>query len=90
MAEILKDDYKWNTARRGAPGKYPWKEWMDGQVRKIVQGEDFTCKVVSMQTTLWLKTRGGKQNGHISVRTSVTDDGTAIVFQYFDKTDDNG
>ena len=84
MSEVL-DDYDFSKPRRGAPSKYPWKEWMDGQVRQIVQGEDFDCKIISMQTLLWIKASGGEQNGHIGVHTSVVDDGKAIVFQYYNK-----
>jgi hypothetical protein len=29
--------------------RYPWDEWMDGQVRILVQGEDFDSSTIQMQ-----------------------------------------
>jgi hypothetical protein len=26
-------------------GRYPWDEWLDGQVRELIAGEDFTVGV---------------------------------------------
>lgn len=48
MAQIVEDNY---TPKRNKPGprpKYPWPEWLDGQRRRIVKGEDFNCTVASM------------------------------------------
>jgi hypothetical protein len=28
-------------------GFYPWAEWLDGQAREFIAGEDFTCSLVS-------------------------------------------
>jgi hypothetical protein len=37
MAEVTTD----KPGRIGRPCKYPWNEWLDGQVWKLVQGTDF-------------------------------------------------
>ena len=80
MSEIL-DDYEWSEHIKGRQAKYPWDEWIDGKTRKIVQGEDFTCKVPSMQTLL----RDTARFNNMSVRTSVTDEGKAIVFRFSER-----
>ncbi len=85
MAEIL-DDYDFHKKPRGAPYKYPWEEWMDGQVRKIIKGEDFTTPVTSMQTLL--RTRGRAISRSKKVRTAIVDKRNAIVFQYYEVKDE--
>jgi hypothetical protein len=45
MAQILRGF----SARRSGPAPiYPWKQWFDGQTRRIVHGVDFTCTWRSM------------------------------------------
>lgn len=31
--------------------RYPWDEWMDGQSRLLVRGEDYTCQDASITTS---------------------------------------
>ena len=40
MARIIEDSALTGPARRKA--SYPWDEWLDGQTRELVRGEDFT------------------------------------------------
>ncbi len=85
MSEILAD-YTWDKRRRGRPTKYPWDEWMDGQIRRIVWGKDFNCKVESMRAAL--RTRV-PSDSPIKVRTSVADkERMTIVFQYYDNKEE--
>ncbi len=30
-------------------GRYPWKEWADGRIRKLVQGVDFNISTAAMR-----------------------------------------
>ncbi len=80
MSEILMD-YDWQ-GRKGAPTKYPWEKWADGQIRKIVKGEDYVCKSSSIQAIL--RSQLAKLDG-MDVRTSLVDEGNAVVFQYYAK-----
>lgn len=50
MAERV-DRLPWNRGRGPAP-KYPYDEWFDGSIWLLKPGEDFTCKVTSLQTRL--------------------------------------
>ena len=44
MAKTLKN-FDFDSARprsgAGRPARYPWDEWMDGNIRVLVQGDDF-------------------------------------------------
>lgn len=55
--------------------KYPWDEWLDGQIRVIRRGEHFDSKVLSMQSNFHKK---AEERG-FRVRTSL--DGDTITFQ---------
>lgn len=81
-AEVLKD-FDWTKARSQSRSKYPWDIWMDGQVYKVVQGKDFTCKVGSMYAHIYSKSR----NEFTELRILKLDD--AIVFQFVDTRKDD-
>jgi hypothetical protein len=49
MAEIVQSLPK---QVRKSSTKYP-TEWLDGQTRKLVAGQDFTCKPASLITALY-------------------------------------
>lgn len=63
---------------RGYQSKYPWHQWLDGSIWKVVQGEDFTCKTPSMWTTL---TNKAKKTG-MKLQARIVDDNHAVVFQF--------
>lgn len=46
MAEILSEGLSAWKSHRGR--KYPWDEWLDGQPRRLVGGEDFTIDPLYM------------------------------------------
>jgi hypothetical protein len=56
--------------------RYPWDEWLNGEVWQVQQGEDFDCTMASFYTLLWVtaKTRGGKAR--------TTRDGNTLTFQF--------
>jgi hypothetical protein len=68
MAEIISE-----FPGRGGTA-YPWDEWLDGQVRVLTPGEDFS-NVVSVRASFYAaaKVRGLKG------RTRVTRDGSLII-----------
>ncbi len=53
----------WNKAKLGvSKSKYPWHEWMDGDVWEIEAQKDFTCQYASFVTLSHdvARKRGGK------------------------------
>lgn len=36
----------------GKTSRYPWKEWFDGRVWQLTQGEDFSVSVESFRSTI--------------------------------------
>ena len=73
MAKVLKQhDF------RSARGSYPWAEWLDGQIRQLTQGEDFSCKVSSLRLQAHKQMAGNKD---MMVRTNTLPDGKSIILQ---------
>ena len=48
MADILEEFDFSPYSFRGVHAKYPWTEWMDGQIWKLKQGVDFQVKTSSL------------------------------------------
>ena len=69
------DEYDFR--QMGRSPKYPWREWMDGRIWKIVKGKDYTISTQQMRNSM---RDAAKKHGK-SIRTEVVDDGKAIVFQ---------
>ena len=51
MAEIL-DNFEFN--KRGRGPSYPYHEWFNGQIWKLEEYTDFTCKPTSMRSALYM------------------------------------
>lgn len=78
MATTL-DEYDFR--HRGPIPKYPWREWLDGRIWKIVKGKDYEISTQQMRNSVaGAAARQGK-----AIRTEVVDDGKAIVFQAIPK-----
>lgn len=75
MAEALKT-FDFRTI--GRPTKYAWKTWANGQPWRLVAGTDFSVPAETMRSNAF---QWAKKNG-MTVRTSVMDDGKAIVIQF--------
>jgi hypothetical protein len=58
--EIL-SDYTFKVTSRGRPS-YPWDEWFDGRIRRLIHGSDFTA---SPQTFAGMA-RGREKNRGLS------------------------
>ncbi len=69
MATVLKE---FDFGTNGSTTRYPWKEWADGQIRELKEGDDFTCKTHTMammargyakKNNLRAKVKADKANG---------------------------
>jgi hypothetical protein len=66
-------------ASPGGVGKYPWRGpegWLNGQVWKITQGEDFELEPENMRMVVIAR---GHREG-LRLRTAVRD--TSVIFQF--------
>jgi hypothetical protein len=44
-------------SNRGTPSKYPWTEWLDGNVWELVPGKDFNCSITTMRSQFAIRAR---------------------------------
>ena len=74
MAKKLKE---WPQGRvmRGAYSKYPWAEWLDGNIWMLKQGEDFFADMRSMRVMTY---NMAKKFG-LRVNTTVVDERTLVI-----------
>ena len=74
MAEIL-DDYDFSD-HPGMRGKYPYEEWFDGQVWKLIPGEDFNVSTESLRVCIYTAAK----RRDLRVRTTISaGDGSLII-----------
>jgi hypothetical protein len=76
MAEKLASFPK--PERHGPSEMYPWDEWLDGSIWKLVRGDDFTTKTKSFQYQVYAKAARRDVNVRVSVR-----DGNTLVIQAY-------
>jgi hypothetical protein len=67
MAEVLKNHV---FSKRGNVEGYPYDQWLDGQVWKLIKDIDFNCNVQSMRVNLFNAARGRK----IKIKTNIGSD----------------
>lgn len=65
MAHLINDEDIYSAKRQGNP-IYPWDEWLDGQARMLIRGEDFQVSIGSMRAQL--STRASKAGGYFITR----------------------
>lgn len=71
MATVLSEfDFQ-----RGRPPKYPWHQWLDGQVWELVIDRDFGCSIVGITSVA----RSAARKRGVSLRLYVT--ATSITLQ---------
>lgn len=58
-----------------ANAKYPWDEWLDGQIWKLVRGEDFTVAIEQFRNHVYSAARA--RGRWVTTRK----DGEALVVQ---------
>lgn len=77
MAEVINEwpDIMRNVTRKS---RYPWSEWTDGQIRRVVAGEDFdsTLKTFVQGLYAYAKRHGYK----VEVRQDTANDAAAFRF----------
>lgn len=61
----------------GRPTEYPWEEWTDGEIRELIQGEHFHCKLKSLRALIHLTAskRGLRASTSITEKTVKRQDG---------------
>jgi hypothetical protein len=74
MSEVLKDDYQFV---RGEMASYPYDEWLDGAVRRLRRGEDFSASIAALRSSVQQTAR--KRGGRCKTRTEGDD---AIVIKF--------
>lgn len=77
MAEVITE---WPSIMRNSTRKsrYPWNEWTDGQIRKVVAGEDFESTLKTFVQGLYAY---AKRNGYkVEVRQDTANDAAAFRF----------
>jgi hypothetical protein len=75
MAEVL-EDFSFTNRAEGFPVRYDWDSWLDGQVWKLKQGEDFTISLVNLRNSVFVA--ASKRN--LKVRTTTNkEEGTVII-----------
>lgn len=70
MSEVL-DEF---PAKSHGLSIYPWGEWFDGRVHKLIAGQDFKVSNVSFRGAIYAK---AKRSGH-KVRVHICDGGMII------------
>ena len=71
MAKIINE---WPTATRTRTSKYPWTEWLDGEMRELVEGVDYETSTISMQAQVG---SAAKRLG-VRYRTTTNEVGVAV------------
>ncbi len=75
MAEVVKKyDF---TSRRSGRLKYPWAQWMNGQIWALKYGEDFTVKPTNFANNA---ASYGKRRDHIKDVNIAIDSEAGIVY----------
>lgn len=73
MSETL-TEYKFLGAG-GHGAVHPWDEWLDGKIRRLRRGQDFTCGTNTMQTHF---ARAARKRGLLA-KTQREDENTIVV-----------
>ena len=71
MAKTLPD---FDFSPKGRGEAYPWNEWFDGRIYKLVQGEDFETSPLGFRSSIY----NAAARHDVKVRTSVVDGGIVI------------
>lgn len=74
MAEVVKKSEAFWKVPKNAP-RYPWEQWLDGQVWKLTPQVDFNVKAVSMRNLAHMNARRRGQ----CVRTRIGLDGLLYI-----------
>jgi hypothetical protein len=75
MAKILEE---FPRTKAGRVAIYPWKEWLDGYPRLLVQGEDFSVTLPNLRANAF---QAAKRHG-VKLRTSRVDASSLAIQAY--------
>lgn len=85
MAEVLKK-YDFPSRTGGFRSVYNWEELLDGQIRKMVKGDDFTCDANSLVMTMRNKCLAAGKRAQIAVEGEEGEE--TIIFRAVEMTDE--
>ena len=81
------ESFDFGLASAGRPWRYPWREWTDGSVWEITQGEDYNLLTQNMQVNLHM--RAAKEGKRVQTRRIRENGSERLVFQFLpDDADD--
>jgi|ETNvirnome_2_130_1030620.scaffolds.fasta_scaffold04230_4 hypothetical protein len=80
MAEKLESYEFLGTGK--ASSKYPWDDWCDGSIWKIVCGEDYTVLPSSMRAQLGVKAK------KLGMKVRANQLQRVLVFQFYNEEDE--
>ena len=63
------------------PTKYPWGDWLDGEVWELKSGEDFDGKPANFRSVALAQARN--RGGRVRTRLQKLDDGSARMYLQF-------
>jgi len=75
MAEIL-DDFEFQ-GRGGFQQKYPYDQWLNGKVWKLLEGTDYECSIGSIRACVYT---AAKRRGMVA-RTNLIMEGKGLIIQ---------
>jgi hypothetical protein len=81
MSEVVPDF----EGRQGRPPTYPWDKWMDGEIHKLYQDEDFPNALV---TSFRVRAHQVAKGYGLKVKTQIVDDGDAILIEFYSPDED--
>jgi uncharacterized protein YlaN (UPF0358 family) len=71
------------TDHRTRGGKYPWAEWLDGQIWRLERGVDFTCSLTLIRQKIYQQSL--QHGGSATVAKLVSDGKEYVEFQFLPK-----
>lgn len=60
--------------------RYPWDEWLDGNVWELVSGEDYTAKSPTFRANAQLQAK--KRSGRVRTKATESNGREAVVIQF--------
>lgn len=83
MAHRVVEPVQWTRRAANAEKEgrgFPWKEWMDGSVWRLVQGEDYIIRTQSMKARLYRQAKREERRVRLLMDTAA--DPETITFQF--------
>ena len=68
--------------------KYPWADWLDGQIWELKAGDDFDGKPTNFRSVALAQAR--KRGGRVKTHVQKLEDGSARLYLQFFRDDGSG